>query len=147
MKKVLIAVLILVVLGIGSILFIGRTYYPDNIASTTPDGGPKGLKTREYTAEVERVRTESSKIIGSLSTWGGSWKLVDEAVGDSETRLKAEVPVVGFTDDFEVTIKKSGEGKSVVNVKSSSRVGKSDFGENARHVRQFLSALDSAMKN
>ena len=33
-----------------------------------------------------------------------------------------------------------------IDAKSNSRVGRSDFGENARHVNQLLNALDEKFK-
>ena len=144
MKKIIIAVLVLLAVFIGTVMFVGRTYYPDNVAETAPDGGRKGLKTRFYDQDTNRVREASKAVIGRLSTWGGAWKLVDETDGGSAAKLKVEVPVVVFTDDLEVTIKKEEE-KSRVDVSSRSRVGKSDFGENARHVAKFLTALDEEL--
>lgn len=146
MKKAVIAVLVILVAIVIGIVVVGRVFYPDNLAQTSPDGGTKGLKTRTYQSNVAGARKASKEVIAGLSTWGSSWKLVDEADGGEESRLKAEVPVVVFTDDLEVTIKEASEGRVDVNVKSQSRVGKSDFGENARHVRKFLEALDKRLK-
>lgn len=145
MKKIIIAILVLLALCVGAILFVGRTYYPDNIAETSEDGGPKGLKTRQYESDVQTVTAASKEVVSGLSTWGGSWKIVDETEGGDKSGIKVEVPVVFFTDDLEVKIEDAAEGRVRVNVISQSRVGKSDFGENARHVNKFLSALDTAM--
>ena len=144
MKKAVIALLVILAVFVGTVMFIGRTYYPDNVAETAPDGGRKGLKTRFYDQDRDRVKAASEDVIGRLTTWGGEWKLVDETDGGSTARLKVEVPVVMFTDDLEVTIKPEN-GKSRVDVISRSRVGKSDFGENARHVSKFLTALDEEL--
>lgn len=146
MKKAVIAVLVILVGIVIGIVVVGRVFYPDNIAQTSTDGGAKGLKTRTYQSDIASVGSASKDVISGLSTWGGSWRLVDETDGGAESRLRVEVPVVVFTDDLEVTIKKAGEGSVEVNVKSQSRVGKSDFGENARHVRKFLAALDEKLK-
>jgi uncharacterized protein (DUF1499 family) len=37
-------------------------------------------------------------------------------------------------------------GATVVNVRSASRVGRGDFGQNARNVRAFLAELDRQME-
>ena len=146
MKKLVIAALVLVVAAVIAIVVVGRTFYPDNIAQTSEHGGTKGLKTRVYKSDTETVKRASAEVISGLTSWGNAWKLTDETDGGVELRLKAEVPVVVFTDDLEVTIKGNEDGTVDVNVRSESRVGKSDFGENARHVRKFLSALDRKMK-
>jgi len=145
MKKAIIAVLVLVIGFVIGIVVVGRTFYPDNIAQTSPDGGKKALKTRTYQSEASTVRKASVEVIRNLSSWGSSWKVADVTDAGSEMRVKAEVPVVLFTDDLEVTIKDTRDGAVKVDVRSQSRVGKSDFGENARHVRKFLAALDARM--
>ena len=58
--------------------------------------------------------------------------------------IKAEVPVVVFTDDLEVYLKQNQDEVSI-DVKSKSRIGRSDFGENARHVNQLLNVLDKKL--
>jgi uncharacterized protein (DUF1499 family) len=144
MKKMLIYFVIVIVVLLAGIFILGR-FYPDNIAETVPDGGRKNLKTRIYKTDFETAEKTVKEIIPTLSTWGGKWKLV----GESETAekgkiIKAEVPVVVFTDDLEVYIKQMPDGVSI-DAKSNSRVGRSDFGENARHIRQFLKALDEKL--
>lgn len=59
--------------------------------------------------------------------------------------LHAEVPVLTFTDDLTVTLS-SNNKETTVNVRSASRVGKGDFGENRRHIIQLLTALDQRLK-
>ena len=138
----LIYIVIVIVVLLAGIFILGR-FYPDNVAETAPDGGNKNLKTRIYKTDLATAVKTVKEIIPTLSTYGRNWKLV----GESETAekgkiIKAEVPVIVFTDDLEVYIKETGE-EITVNAKSNSRVGRSDFGENARHIRQFLDALDA----
>lgn len=147
MKKILIAIIVLFVVFAAAILIIGRTFYPDNVAETSADGGSKGLKTRIYTTDLATAANVAREIIPTLSTYGGSWKVLDSKDEDSLTtaEIGAEVPVIVFTDDLTATIKDLENGEIQVNVRSQSRVGKSDFGENARHVRKFLNALDNIL--
>ena len=49
----------------------------------------------------------------------------------------------GFTDDIVVRVSADGNG-SRIDVRSKSRVGRDDFGTNARRVRAYLAALKSA---
>ena len=145
-KKIALSIAIPLLLFAVAILVIGRVFFPDNVAETSIDGGPKRLVTRVYEKSPKEVKMNAKEVIKGLSTWGGAWKLTDETDGGSELRLKAEVPVVVFTDDFEVIIRETEDGKTAVDARSQSRVGKSDFGENARHVRKFLVAMDEKMK-
>lgn len=50
----------------------------------------------------------------------------------------------GFRDDVVVRIVKSAEGTRV-DVRSKSRVGRSDFGQNAKRIRRFLAELQAAL--
>lgn len=143
MKKLIIAIVIIFVVIALVILIIGRTFYPDNIAETSADGGTKNLKTRYYKTDIETATKAAEQIIPTLSTWGGSWKLINTNKMEDSAEIRVEIPVIIFTDDLEVEIKKAEtEGEVQVDVISKSRVGKSDFGENARHVRKILDALD-----
>jgi uncharacterized protein (DUF1499 family) len=44
----------------------------------------------------------------------------------------------GFTDDIAVRITPTDAGGSRVDVRSASRVGRSDVGTNARRIREYL---------
>ena len=64
------------------------------------------------------------------------------AVQASEGRLEATDTTLlfGFKDDIVVRIRPSAGG-SLVDVRSLSRIGGSDFGTNARRVRVFVHRL------
>lgn len=146
MKKAIIISSAVVLLLAGLIIFIGRTFYPDNIARTTADGGEKGLKTRIYQTGPDRAAEAVRETIPQLSTYGQSWRLLTETKDGEDRVIKAEVPVLVFTDDLEVRIKNGPDAEVIrLDVVSRSRVGKSDFGENARHVRKLLESLDQKL--
>lgn len=48
----------------------------------------------------------------------------------------------GFTDDIVVRVSADGSG-SRIDVRSKARIGKGDFGTNARRVRAYLAAVKS----
>lgn len=146
MKKIIVGAVIVFIVFAGILFFVGRTFFPDNLAETAPDGGAKGLKTRFYTKDLSTVRRAVRDLIPKLSTYGSNWKISGETENADVYSVKAEVPVVFFVDDLEVKIQKADNlHETRVDVVSKSRVGKSDFGENARHVRKFLNALDEKL--
>ena len=49
-----------------------------------------------------------------------------------------------FVDDVQISIEEK-DGSVLVNVRSASRVGKGDFGQNARHIRSLFEELDRQM--
>lgn len=146
MKKKLLIILLVIIVPLLITFFIIRTYYPDNIAETAPDGGKKDLKTRFYKTDLDKATATVKEIIPTLSTYGSNWKLVEgnseNGQSNNQKIIKVEVPVVFFTDDLQVTLKNTEEGAVQIDLRSASRVGKSDFGENRRHVVQILEALD-----
>jgi len=68
------------------------------------------------------------------------WEIVAEAPQDGRIEATDTTLLFGFKDDVVVRITPQGPG-SVVDVRSLSRVGGSDFGANARRVRAFLARL------
>ena len=145
MKKLILILVVVLLLSIGGILFVGRTYFPDNVAETSPDGGTKQLMTRYYQEAPDEVVKITKEEISGLSSWGASWKLTGSEKENGRTTVNAEIPVLVFVDDLTVTISKDDKNTRV-DVRSASRVGKSDFGENARSVRKLLAALDARLK-
>ena len=57
-----------------------------------------------------------------------------------EIRAVATTRLWRFKDDVTIRVDPEGEG-SVVNIHSQSRIGKGDFGANARRIRQFQAEL------
>ncbi|MGH7421143.1 MAG: DUF1499 domain-containing protein, partial [Candidatus Rokuibacteriota bacterium] len=76
---------------------------------------------------------------------GLGWEIV--AVAPAEGRLEAtdRTPWFGFRDDVVVRVRPDGAG-SRVDVRSVSRVGRSDLGTNARRIRGFLEALRAQLR-
>ena len=71
------------------------------------------------------------------------WRIV--AAAPAEGRLEASDTTrwFGFTDDIVVRVRANPQG-SRIDVRSASRVGRSDLGVNARRVRTFLAAVGKA---
>jgi uncharacterized protein (DUF1499 family) len=70
------------------------------------------------------------------------WQVVDVAPQDLRIEATDTTLLFGFKDDIVIRITAQGP-RSVVDVRSLSRVGSSDLGTNARRIRAFLRALAS----
>jgi hypothetical protein len=74
------------------------------------------------------------------------WRIV----GDDETagRLEAiaTTPWLRFKDDVVVRLRDRPDGGTRVDVRSKSRIGRNDFGTNARRVLAFLAILRTALE-
>ena len=142
--------LLIIGVPVAAFLVAGKTMNtdpPTNSAQTAPDEAPE-LRTRIYDQSVEAVTKTARAVALEQTTWLRSWRVVPQSEISSGTPhrdLKIEVPVLFFTDDLTVRIDTNEKGKTRVNVESKSRVGQGDFGENRRHVIQFLRALDQAL--
>ncbi len=68
------------------------------------------------------------------------WEVTAQDRNQGEIHAVATTSVFRFNDDVTITISHEGEG-AVVNVRSHSRVGKGDFGTNARRIRRFQAEL------
>jgi uncharacterized protein (DUF1499 family) len=71
------------------------------------------------------------------------WEIVAAAPADMRIEATDTTLLFGFKDDIVVRVTPSGNG-SRVDVRSLSRVGKSDFGVNANRIRKFLRQLAEA---
>ena len=142
----------LLIIGVPIVLLgvIGKmtnTNPPTNLAQTAPDEAPE-LRTRIYSQSVAQVNDAAHAVALEQKTWFRWWRIVPQGEISSGTPhhdFKVEVPVLFFTDDLSVHIDTDGAGQTRVNVTSKSRVGQGDFGENRRHIAQFLRALDQAL--
>ncbi len=125
-----------------------RISNPTNVAETSPDHTNPRLRTRRYQlhTDLHAMRREIKELIPGLTTYGRHWRVVEvdeETAADGSEVVRAEVPVFFFTDDLRVGLRRGGNVNEVlIDVRSASRVGRSDLGENRRHVIELLSALD-----
>jgi len=100
------------------------------------------LQPREYAAGEQRVTEALKAAAGRLSRF--AFVGAGRGPGGSEVHYVASTPVLRFKDDVNVRIRREG-AKTKVTVRSKSRMGTMDFGQNARNVRELLAALDREM--
>jgi uncharacterized protein (DUF1499 family) len=99
------------------------------------------VQPQYYTTDPQRVFEEAEAGIEALD----NWTLVSEDSATMALVAERETSVFGFVDDVHVTIEPVTEFVTRVHVKSSSRVGKGDFGQNARNINEFFSELDDRL--
>lgn len=69
------------------------------------------------------------------------WKIVSERPSEGIIEATDTTFWFGFTDDIVVRVSRAGEGRSLVDVRSLSRVGIGDMGTNAARIQAFLKLL------
>lgn len=69
------------------------------------------------------------------------WQVV--AADEKEGRIEAVATTFffGFKDDVVIRVREQERGRSVIDVRSASRVGRSDVGANAKRIRRFIALL------
>lgn len=72
-------------------------------------------------------------------------EFVTKASEEGVFEASAKTPILGFTDDVVVRVKARGD-RSLVDVRSASRIGNHDLGTNARRITAFLKELDLTVK-
>ncbi len=88
------------------------------------------------------IPTEKDKVFAAAEAALRAMKLKVVDVNADEGRIEATQTsmLYGFTDDVVVRVVADGVG-SKVDVRSKSRVGRSDLGQNAKRIRAFLQEL------
>lgn len=95
-----------------------------------PDLGPA-----RFSAPPDRVFARAVEVARALG-----WEIVAAVPADGRLEATARTRWFGFRDDVVVRVRPDGAG-SLVDVRSVSRVGRSDLGTNARRIRVFLESL------
>jgi hypothetical protein len=101
------------------------------------------LVPRVYSARPAEVASEAEAAIESLQ----GWRLAGGGSGAGGHALQAEhrlVPFAPLSEEVRVTIRATAAGTQVI-VRSRSRVGPWDFGQNARNIRNLLESLDGRL--
>ena len=100
------------------------------------------LIVQRFTANEERVARAAKAAVIALP----GWELIGSGrgPGGAELQAVATTRVLRFKDDVTVRIRRK-DGLTEVDVRSRSRVGKADFGQNARNVRAFQAELERQM--
>lgn len=99
--------------------------------------------------EVDASPDEAFNTVSSLVEQNG-WRVLDSISPRSGERdglieAVALTPVMGFREDVSIRIRQSENGV-VIDMRSASRYGKSDFGSNARRVEFFMRQITAARR-
>ena len=133
----------LLVIAVGALLLgaaLFRTWPILNVVRTGETPEYPDIQPRTYRATVERVYDATVQAVRRLPRWS----LVSTRPESREVRAEARSRIFRFVDDVRIQVV-SRDGTTLVEVTSSSRVGRGDFGQNARNIRTFFRALDEEM--
>lgn len=100
------------------------------------------LQPRAYAQGEDAVAKAARAAVESLPRF--TFVGAGSGRGGSELQALATAPLIPLKSDVNVRIKRE-RGATRVSVRSRSRSGPFDLGQNARHVREFLAALDGQL--
>lgn len=128
--------------------FEALTLRADNLAGVgTPDNW-KQIHASAYgdlrPVALAKPVAEATTQVAALAAAKG-WAVAKSDPASGHVEATASVSFIRFNDDVVIRIVPTADGKgSVVDMRSVSRVGISDFGVNAKRVRAFLKDLEAA---
>lgn len=112
-----------------------------NVVETGKTPEYPDIAPRRYEATVERVFDATLHAVNRLPRWS----LRSYQPETREIHAEARTRLFQFVDDVHVRVTNQGD-EAVVQVRSASRVGKGDFGQNARNIRALFGAIDEQMQ-
>ncbi len=133
------------VLALGSTIVLGMvavlTIWPViNVVETGKTPEYPDVVPRRYHASTDRVFAAVLQAVGRMLRW----TLVSSRPEQGAIQAEAATRLFRFVDDVTIRCVEQN-GDAVVNVRSASRVGRGDFGQNARTIRAFFDELDRQM--
>lgn len=113
-----------------------------NVAETSSEADDPRLRTRAYRIAFDDVWYAALLVVGSLP----GWKVIRADDRDGRIIIEARTKRLGMVDDVVVHVWLDENGRTLGDMRSSSRFGVGDFGANARRVEQFFDALDDQLQ-
>lgn len=142
MKRKLLYIAAAIVGLLIALILVAASYWPViNVVETGKTPEYADVVPQYYSADDPlRVYDEAVAGAGAIQRW--------EVVESDRTKFTVKATRttrVGFVDDIIITIVPVTEFATEVNVRSASRVGKGDFGQNARNIKEFFAELDKRL--
>lgn len=111
--------------------------YIFGFAETTPDSGDPRLRDRIYTASPDQI---AAAVAGAVARFK-RWRFIGYDRATGTIHLEHDTPIIHFTDDIVLRLRKEGNVTRVTG-QSKARIGKFDYGVNARNLRAILGEID-----
>lgn len=96
------------------------------------------LRSRVYYADAPAVVAAAEQAVRSLPRW----QVVRRDAENDALEAEAETPIGHFIDDVTIYAVPLGHGQTRAIIRSRSRLGRGDLGQNAVHIRELQAAMD-----
>lgn len=141
MKKRWIALGGAAVAGAGYAAWANKRLFLVSDVTTGESAAYPHLRSRVYYAEPATALAAAQQAIRSLPRW----RVVFADTDNDAVEAEAETLVGGFLDDVTVYAIPQGHGQTRITIRSRSRVGGGDLGQNAAHIRELQQAMDERL--
>lgn len=140
-RRILTAAAIAVGLFVTGLLVAASIWPVINVVETGQTPEYPDVQPQYYTTDPQRVFEEAEAGVRELEQW------TVVSVEPSSRTITAErtTELLGFVDDVTVRVEPVTEFVTRVHVRSASRIGKGDFGQNARNIAEFFAELDDRL--
>lgn len=130
----------IVSLVVGAVLVTATMWPTINVVETGKTPQYPDALPQYYSAEPRRIFEEAVASVEVLERW----TLV--SAEESTRVIQAERTTrLGFVDDVRIEVGPVTEFVAQVHLRSASRVGKGDLGQNARNIAEFFGELDERL--
>jgi len=133
------------IVAIASAVFLGvvvllKSWPLINVVETVTTPEYPDIQPRSYPAGVALVFDAALHAVDRMPRW----TLVSYQQESGEIRAEARSLIFRFVDDVVIRVIPQ-DASTVVSIRSASRIGRGDFGQNARNIRSFFEELDRQM--
>ena len=122
----------------GYALWRNRALFLVNDVTTGESAAYPSLLSRVYYADAAAALAAAQGAVRSLERW----RVVLTDTDNDALEAEAETPVGGLLDDVTVYAVALGHGQTRAIIRSRSRAGRGDLGQNAHHIRELQAAMD-----
>jgi uncharacterized protein (DUF1499 family) len=124
--------------ALGYAAWSNRRLFLVNDVTTGESAAYPHLRSRVYYADAATALAAAEQSIRNLARW----RVVFIDGENDALEAEAETPVGNFLDDVTVYVQPLGHGQARVTIRSRSRLGRGDLGQNALHIRELQDAMD-----
>ncbi len=126
-----------------ALLYVPPAGWGSNDVETGAHPGYPDLRPRTYDSSPRNTLQFAAAAANGIRNWKVTKR--DEETGKLYAEVRTALPL--FTDDVTVTVAptETDGDASLVTIRSRSRVGQGDLGENARHIRALQAAMDDKL--
>lgn len=119
-------------------VYANRRLFLVNDVTTGQSFAYPELRAHVYSGTLESVAQAAEAAIISLNRW----RLIFNDLEKNVLYAEVEAPIGGFLSEVTITFSPLGARHVRTVIRSTSKVGRGDLGENARNIRQAQEAMD-----